>query len=59
MPVTVKVSVRRLLLGAVIVSAELVEAGFGENEELKPLGSPLTLSVTEPVKPFVRLTVTV
>ena len=41
------------------VSVDVVEVGFGENAEAAPTGSPVTASVTGPVKPAEGLTVTV
>ena len=58
-PVTVKRSVLNLVLGAVIVSVEVVLAGFAEKRAVNVPGRPETLNATAPVKPLRRLTVTV
>ena len=59
-PVTVNVYVwRGNLFDAVSVSVDVEVVGFVLNEPVRPLGSPETESVTEPVKPFSLLTVTV
>ena len=63
MPVSVSVNVPLPVLEPVwTVRVEVwfgFAIGFGENEVLDLLGLPLTLSVTEPVKPFGRVIVTV
>jgi hypothetical protein len=45
-------------LAAVSVSVLLPVVGFGENDEVTPLGSPETARLTLPVNPYCGLTLT-
>ena len=58
-PVIVSVDVPTGVLAVVVtVSVDVPVAGFGVNVPVAPVGSPVTLSVTAPLKPFAGVIVT-